>query len=85
MNGIIHKCSHPEGPTEAPIPLTEDQMMQEVLIYLDLLVGAVKPQRLLYLAVDGQLAFPPFPPPPLLPRTDRSCRVDTQGWRRAPR
>jgi 5'-3' exonuclease len=61
MNGIIHKCSRPpEGAVPAsssssppPVTLTEEQMVHEILVYLDVLVNAVQPQRVLYLAVDG--------------------------------
>ncbi|GKY99557.1 hypothetical protein MPSEU_000910000 [Mayamaea pseudoterrestris] len=50
MNGIIHPCSHPEN---GPQPATEQEMFENVCKYVDRLVRAVRPRRLLYLAVDG--------------------------------
>mmetsp|Transcript_11779 Transcript_11779/g.21019 ORF Transcript_11779/g.21019 Transcript_11779/m.21019 type:complete len:620 (-) Transcript_11779:115-1974(-) len=50
MNGIIHPCSHPE---DAPPPETEEQMYLNVTKYVDRLVAAVRPRRLLFLAIDG--------------------------------
>ena len=50
MNGIIHPCSHPEI---GPQPKTEEEMYANVGRYTDRLVYAVRPRRLLYLAIDG--------------------------------
>ena len=50
MNGIIHPCSHPE---HGPQPQTEQEMFENVCRYVDRLVRAIRPRRLLYLAVDG--------------------------------
>merc|ERR1719221_482956 len=50
MNGVIHPCSHPEGKAQ---PRTEREMHENVCLYVDRLVRAVRPRRLLYLAVDG--------------------------------
>jgi 5'-3' exoribonuclease 2 len=50
MNGIIHPCSHPE---QGPQPKTEEEMFENVCLYVDRLVRAVRPRQLLYLAVDG--------------------------------
>ncbi|KAL7554914.1 hypothetical protein ACHAWF_018470 [Thalassiosira exigua] len=50
MNGIIHPCSHPEN---GPQPKTEEEMYDNVCKYVDRLVRAVRPRRLLHLAVDG--------------------------------
>lgn len=55
MNGIIHPCSHPEdsGDGAMPVPKNEDEMHDNVCLYVDRLFRAVRPRRLLYLAIDG--------------------------------
>lgn len=50
MNGIIHPCSHPEI---GPQPKNEQEMYENVCHYVDRLVRAVRPRRLLHLAIDG--------------------------------
>jgi 5'-3' exoribonuclease 2 len=50
MNGLIHPCSHPE---DRESPLTEPDMYLNIMKYVDRLVAAVRPRRLLYLAIDG--------------------------------
>ncbi|KAG5175687.1 XRN 5'-3' exonuclease N-terminus-domain-containing protein [Tribonema minus] len=50
MNGIIHPCAHPE---DGPQPKTEEEMYVNVMKYVDRLMSAVRPRRVLYLAVDG--------------------------------
>lgn len=50
MNGLIHPCSHPE---DREAPKTEAEMYINVTKYLDRLVAAVRPRRVLYLAIDG--------------------------------
>ncbi|KAJ1427822.1 XRN 5'-3' exonuclease N-terminus-domain-containing protein [Ochromonadaceae sp. CCMP2298] len=50
MNGLIHPCSHPE---DREPPKNEEEMYENVTKYLDRLVAAVRPRRMLYLAVDG--------------------------------
>ena len=50
MNGIIHPCSHPE---HGPQPKNEQEMYDNVCQYVDRLVRAVRPRRLLHLAIDG--------------------------------
>lgn len=50
MNGIIHPCSHPE---QGPQPQTEEEMYENVCQYVDRLVRAIRPRKLLYLAIDG--------------------------------
>jgi len=50
MNGIIHPCSHPEN---GPQPKNEQEMYDNVCLYVDRLMRAVRPRKLLYLAIDG--------------------------------
>jgi 5'-3' exoribonuclease 2 len=50
MNGIIHPCSHPEN---GPQPTTEEEMYENVCLYVDRLFRVMRPRQLLYLAVDG--------------------------------
>merc|ERR1719453_437057 len=50
MNGIIHPCCHPEGGDN---PDSEDHMYQQIFLYIDRIVGIVRPKKLLYMAIDG--------------------------------
>lgn len=50
MNGLIHPCAHPEN---GEPPKTEEEMYRRVMAYVDRLVAAVRPRRVLYLAIDG--------------------------------
>ncbi|KAL4110434.1 hypothetical protein PRIC1_002125 [Phytophthora ramorum] len=50
MNGLIHPCAHPES---GEAPKTEEEMYRRVMAYVDRLVAAVRPRRVLYLAIDG--------------------------------
>ena len=50
MNGLIHPCSHPE---DRDAPTTESEMYINVTKYVDRLFAAVRPRRLLFLAIDG--------------------------------
>ena len=50
MNGIIHNCTHGNDPGTK---LTEDEMVVKIFGYLDKLFHVVKPQRLLFMAIDG--------------------------------
>ena len=48
--GIIHPASHPE---DRPPPETEDDMYLSIFQYLERVFAAVRPRKLLYMAVDG--------------------------------
>jgi 5'-3' exoribonuclease 1 len=50
MNGIIHSCTHGNDPS---VQLTEEAMVLRIMNYLDKLVHLVKPQKLLFMAIDG--------------------------------
>ena len=50
MNGIIHNCTHGNDPSTK---LTETEMILRIFNYLDKLVQIVKPQQLLFMAIDG--------------------------------
>ena len=50
MNGIIHPASHPE---DRPPPETEDDMYICIFDYLERVFAAVRPRKLLFMAVDG--------------------------------
>ena len=52
MNGIIHNCTHGNDPDTK---LTETEMVVRIFNYLDRLFQIVKPQKLLFMAVDGKL------------------------------
>lgn len=50
MNGIIHNCTHAN---QQNVKGTEEEMMIKVFDYLDKLVQMVKPQKVLFMAIDG--------------------------------
>ena len=50
MNGLIHPCSHPE---DREAPSTEEEMYYNVTKYVDRLFAAVRPRKVLFLAIDG--------------------------------
>ena len=50
MNGIIHPASHPE---DRPPPETEDDMYIAITDYLERVFAAVRPRKLLFMAIDG--------------------------------
>ena len=50
MNGIIHNCTHGNTPGQT---LTEAEMIAKIFTYLDKLFHVVKPQKLLFMAIDG--------------------------------
>lgn len=50
MNGIVHNCTHGNDPDTK---LTEDEMIKKIFRYLDKLFHIVKPQKLMFMAIDG--------------------------------
>ena len=50
MNGIIHNCTHAN---QREVKLTEDEMMLRIFDYIDKLVQIIRPQKLLFMAIDG--------------------------------
>lgn len=56
MNGIIHNCTHGNDPSTK---LTEAEMVVRTFSYLDRLVQIAKPQKMLFMAIDGALACHP--------------------------
>ena len=50
MNGIIHPCSHPQN---GPQPQSEEEIFRNVYEYTDKVINIVKPQKLIYFAIDG--------------------------------
>jgi len=52
MNGIIHPCTHGNNQDDIVI-LDETAMFKKIFGYVDRLYKIVRPQKLLYLAVDG--------------------------------
>ncbi|GIL88258.1 hypothetical protein Vretimale_14135 [Volvox reticuliferus] len=51
MNGIIHNCTHANRKDIGDV--TEEDMMLKVFDYLEKLVQIVRPQKLLFMAIDG--------------------------------
>jgi 5'-3' exonuclease len=50
MNGIIHNCTHANDPN---LKLTETEMVVRIFTYLDKLIQIIKPQQLVFMAIDG--------------------------------
>ena len=50
MNGIVHNCTHGNNPD---VKLTEDEMIVRIFSYLDKLFHIVKPQKVIFMAIDG--------------------------------
>ena len=50
MNGIIHPCAHPQNKAQ---PKNESEMFNNIFEYTDKVIQIVKPQRLIYMAIDG--------------------------------
>ena len=51
MNGIIHTCTHSNN--DKLIALNEKEMFQRIFAYTDRLYKLVRPNKLMFLAVDG--------------------------------
>lgn len=51
MNGIIHNCTH--GNADEVGFMDEENMMVKILGYIDSLMRIIKPQQMLYMAIDG--------------------------------
>ena len=91
MNGIIHNCTHGNDPGTK---LTEEEMVVKVFGYLDKLFQVVKPQKLLFMAIDGDcadeaIAFFDVPPvaftaTPLLCRCCSSCKNESAAVKEIP-
>ena len=57
MNGIIHNCTHAN---EAEIAaFDEEKMMLKIMSYIDILIRIIKPQQMLFMAIDGRLLGTP--------------------------
>ena len=52
MNGIIHSCSHPND-DDPSFRISEDKIFRDIFYYLEVLFRIVKPQKLLFMAIDG--------------------------------
>eukprot|EP01084_Bolivina_argentea_P253319 425470_1 len=50
MNGIIHPCCHPEGTLK---PSTEEEMIEFMCRYIDMLLDYITPKELLFISIDG--------------------------------
>jgi len=50
MNGIIHNCTHAN---QQEIKLTKEEMIVRMFDYISKLVQIIKPQKLLFMAIDG--------------------------------
>lgn len=55
MNGIIHNCTHANSDQDSVdfVNKTEEDMIIGIFKYIENLVSVVKPQKLLFLAIDG--------------------------------
>ena len=54
FNGIVHNCTHPEN---KPPPENEAEMMMEIFKYTDRVINAVRPRRLLMIAIGKLYVF----------------------------
>ncbi|UPR01782.1 5'-3' exoribonuclease [Chloropicon primus] len=52
MNGIIHNCTHGND-EDATKHLSEAEMVVKIFTYIDRLVSIIRPQKLIFLGVDG--------------------------------
>ena len=51
MNGIIHPCARPMN--GEPQPKSENEIFNNIYEYTDKVIKIVKPQKLIYFAIDG--------------------------------
>ncbi|KAK9462112.1 exoribonuclease [Lipomyces oligophaga] len=52
MNGILHNCTHGDS-GDTTFRLTEEKMFSAIFTYIELIVDKIKPQKVLFMAVDG--------------------------------
>ena len=52
-NGFIHACSHGNDDEAVTKRLTEAEIMVKIFAYIDKLVSIVRPQKLIFIGVDG--------------------------------
>lgn len=52
MNGIIHKCSHPNN-DDVHFRISEEDIFKNIFRYLDHLFALIKPKKIMFMAVDG--------------------------------
>jgi 5'-3' exoribonuclease 1 len=55
MNGIIHNCTH-ANEADGIATFDEEKMMLKIISYIDILVRIVKPQQMLFMAIDGRFS-----------------------------
>ncbi|KAE8893120.1 hypothetical protein PF011_g23189 [Phytophthora fragariae] len=54
MNGIVHNCTHSDAADDALNSLSLEAQLHGIFTYLDrLITHIIKPQRLVYIAIDG--------------------------------
>ncbi|KAA0194456.1 hypothetical protein HAZT_HAZT011167 [Hyalella azteca] len=53
MNGIIHSCSHPDE-ADPCFRITEDQIFEDILHYIESLFCMIRPEKVFFLAIDGR-------------------------------
>lgn len=54
LNGLIHPCCHPEDGKQ---PENEEIMFENIKAYIEKILDLVKPQKLIYVAIDGVAPF----------------------------
>jgi 5'-3' exoribonuclease 2 len=53
MNGLIHPSCNPQSDNNIRLPTNFNEQCENIFEYIDKLMKIVRPQRLLYLAIDG--------------------------------
>ena len=51
MNGIVHNCTHGDDKLEKRIP--DEVIFTKIMAYIDHIFHTLRPQKLLYMAIDG--------------------------------